>query len=72
MNNYCCLQLEDAVIRGWIKEEIFVDDKPEHNIFIAEFVTNKRKTKHWLIYDKDEIDTKEIILKNCLWCGKEL
>lgn len=60
------------MLRGWIKEQDFIHDKPEHNVFIAEFVTNKRKTKHWLIYDKDEIDTKEIILKNCLWCKKDL
>lgn len=64
--------MENAVLRGWVREEIFIDDKPQHNIFIIEFVTNKRKTKHLLIYNKDMIDTKEIILKNCLFCGMVL
>jgi hypothetical protein len=72
VRKYCCLKLEDAVLRGWIKEEPFIDHLPQHNIFIAEFVTNKRIIKHWLTPDTDEIKTKEIILKNCLWCGKVL
>lgn len=69
---YCCLQLEDAVIRGWIWKEPFIDDKPQHDMFITEFVTNKRKSKQWLIFTKEQIDTKEIILKNCLWCSAPL
>jgi preprotein translocase subunit Sec63 len=72
MSNDCCLSMEDAVLRGWIKKEVFIHDKPQHDIYIAEFVTNKRKSKHWLIYNKEEIQTKEIILKNCLFCGDKL
>lgn len=69
MKNYCCLQLEDAVLRGIIKEEPFIHDKPEHNVFILEYVTNKRINKKWLFLKEERIDTKEIILKNCLYCG---
>ena len=72
MKEYCCINLENAVIAGWVREEVFVDDRPENNIFITEIVTKKTTVKHWLIYNKDEIQTKEIILKNCLWCSKAL
>lgn len=70
-HNYCCLHLEDAVLRGSIKEEIVLEGKPEYNAYIAEFVTGKKMNrifKHRI----SRIDTKDIILKNCLWCGKEL
>lgn len=64
--------METAIHYGTVREEVFIDDHPENNLFIVEIVTNKRKTKHWLIFKENEIQTKEIILKNCLFCGKIL
>jgi hypothetical protein len=69
---YCCLQLEDAVLTGGIREEAFVADKPLFNIFIAEYVTKKSISKKWLFMKEERIDTKEIILKHCLFCGTVL
>lgn len=69
MSNDCCLSMENAILAGTVRKEPFIHDKPKTNMYIIEIVTNKRKTKHWLIYNKEEIQTKEIILKNCLYCG---
>lgn len=70
MKKYCCLLLEDAVIRGWIKEEEIVNGRPEHNAFIAEFVTEKKYKKFKLIGERYDVSTKEIILKSCIFCGE--
>ena len=64
--------MENAIDLGWIWKEPFIDDKPQHDMFIAEFVTNKRKSRQWLIFPADEIDTKEIILKSCIFCGARI
>lgn len=66
------MSMDNAIIQGTVREEVFVDDRPEHNLFIVEIVTKKRSTKHWLIFNEKEIQTKEVILKNCLWCSKAL
>ena len=70
--NYCCINMENSIISGMIREEVFLDDRPEHNMFIVEVVTRKRIKKKWIIFKEEIIDTKEIILKNCLWCGAHL
>ncbi len=69
MSNDCCLSMENSILAGTVRKEYFIHDKPESRMYIVEIVTNKRKTKHWIIYNKEEIQTKEIILKNCLFCG---
>jgi hypothetical protein len=61
--------MENSVISGMIREEIFVDDRPEHNMFIIEVVTRKRIKKRWLIFKEEQINTREIILKHCLFCS---
>jgi hypothetical protein len=66
------MSMDNAIIQGTVREEVFIDDKPEHNLYIIEIVTKKRKSKNWLMFDREEIQTKEIILKNCLWCQKVL
>lgn len=69
---YCCLQMEDAIIRGSIREENIIHDKPDYDAYVAEFVTNKTVTKKMIFFKKERIDTKDIILKHCIFCGKEL
>ena len=69
MSNECCLSMENSILAGTVRKEYFIHDKPDTSMYIIEIVTNKRKTKHWIIYNKEEIQTKEIILKNCLFCG---
>ena len=61
--------MSNAILAGTVRKEHFIHDKPESRMYIVEIVTNKHKSKHWIIFDKDEIQTKEIILKNCLYCG---
>ena len=71
--NYCCLDLENAVIRGSIREENIILGKPDHDAYVAEFVTNRTVLKQpFFLKDKERIDTKEIILKYCIFCWKEL
>lgn len=72
MANNCCLQLENAILAGSIREEAFIHDKPMFKVFILEYVTKKRINKKWLFMKEERIDTKEIILKHCLFCGSEL
>ncbi len=64
--------MEAAVYYGSVREEAFVADKPLFNIFIAEYVTKKRIRNKWLFMKEERIDTKEIILKHCLFCGTVL
>jgi len=69
---YCCLQLEDAILRGSIREEVIVLGKPEHDIYIAEFVTFKGTQKLPFFREREEIRTKEILLKHCIFCWKRI
>lgn len=69
---YCCLQLEDMILKGSIRIEKFIHDKPEHDMYIAEIVTQKHIKNHWVFFKQEEIKTKEFILKNCIFCSKDL
>ncbi len=69
MSNDCCLSMENGILAGTVRKEVFIHDKPESRMYIIEIVTNKRIKKRWLIFKEEQIDTKEIILKNCLFCG---
>lgn len=70
--NYCCLQLEDAVICGSIKEHETIEGKPDYDVYIAEFVTGKSVRKRFLRRPEESITTKDIILKYCLFCNRML
>jgi hypothetical protein len=64
--------MDNAVFSGTVREEPFIHDRPEHDMYIIEIVTRKRIKKKWIIFKEEIIDTKEIILKNCLYCGSVL
>ena len=69
---YCCLQMEDAVLRGTIREHETIEDKPNYNVFVAEIVTSKVTKKRLLLPDQEVTHTKEFILKYCILCWKQL
>lgn len=68
--------MENAVIRGSIREESIIHDKPDYDAYVAEFVVSRKVLKPKIplpkIKTKERIDTKEIILKHCIFCGKQL
>lgn len=69
--------MEDAVIRGSIREEKIIHDKPDYDAYVAEFVVSHKVLKRnkflfWIKKEKERIDTKEIILKHCIFCWKQL
>lgn len=69
---YCCSEMEDAVLKGSIKVIDIVHDKPEYDLYIAEFVTSKSVTKRFYFFKHEEIKTREIILSHCLYCNYDL
>ena len=69
MSNECCLSMENSILAGTVRKEYFIHDKPDTSMYIIEIVTRKRIKKKWVLLKEEIIDTKEIILKNCLWCG---
>jgi hypothetical protein len=64
--------MENAILAGTVRKEPFIQDKPKTNMYIVEIVTRKRIKKRWVIFKEEIIDTKEIILKNCLYCGAHI
>ena len=69
---YCCLQMEDAVLRETIREHETIENKPNYNVFVAEIVTSKVTKKRLLLPDQEVTHTKEFILKYCIFCWKQL
>jgi hypothetical protein len=64
--------MEDAVLRGIIREHETIEGKPEYNVFVAEIVTSKVTKKKLLFLKQDITHTKEFILKYCIYCHKIL
>lgn len=68
--------MENAVIRGSIREESIIHDKPDYDAYVAEFVVSRKVLKPKIPLPKrktkERIDTKEIILKHCIFCWKQL
>ena len=70
--HYCCEQLQDAVLRGTIREHVIVEGKPEFNVFILEYVVDKSIKKHLFLFKEERTVTKELILKYCIFCWQQL
>jgi len=72
IKKYCCLPFENAILKGSIREEIIVEGAPEHDVYIAEFVTSKTIKKKLFFLKEERINTKEIMLKHCIYCWQPL
>lgn len=64
--------MDTAVQEGIVKCVNIIHDAPEFDIFYIEIVKDKTTKSHLWIWEELVVNTEDIIIKNCLWCGRVL
>lgn len=68
---YCCIDMDNAVLKGIVHYANVVHGEPEYDSYYIE-VVKSRKKKNRIIYNIEEIVTEDVILIYCPFCSREL
>ena len=68
---YCCGAFEEAIEKNCVRREVTIHGKPEYDFYVIEAVT-KRHLKKKLLYSIQEVNTIDILIHICPWCGEVL